>query len=218
MTSIANLRTQLSEEYTRDPNFRVYPQGTIDRMLNKAYRRVQKDMWRSSRQFEQDYTRTTTAWTAEEALPADFVSVVRVIYDNKELRRTTKKEVELYDSDNSNPNYYYIYQNNIVVYPTPDAWYSIQLIYNASLSTITTDQASTLDDDFDDAILLYAAYKFYLGMKDPNAQTFLGDYQDQLNTLRAKYHFQDENVGFTYDRRWTRPVLSAKQMWYGYNH
>ena len=218
MTSIANLRTQLSEEYTRDPSFRIWNQNTVDRALNKAYRRVQKDMWWSARQFEKDYTRTTTAWTAEEALPADFVSVVRVIYNNDEIYRTTKKEVELMDSSDSNPTYYYIYQNNIVLRPTPNGAYSVQMIYDASLSSLASDQDSSLEEDFDDAILLYTAYKLYLWVRDPNAQTYIWDYQDQLNTLRAKYHFQDQNVRFTYDRRGTAPATSAKQMWYWYNH
>ena len=198
MSTLIELRTQLSEDYTRDPNNRVWTSNAVDRALNKWYSRVQKDLWWSTMISQQSTTFDTVSWVWETALPSNFVSVVRVVYNDTILQATTKKDVAIQNSQNTTPYYYYLYQNNIVLYPTPNKVYSIELIYDADLSKLTTSQGSVLPETVDDAICVYAAYKLFQGTRDPNAWSFYQEYQDQMNTVRMQLQYIDQNEVFSY--------------------
>jgi hypothetical protein len=53
----------------------------------------------------------------------------------------------------------------------------------------------------DDAILLFASYKLFLGVRDAgSANLMLQDYLQEINTLRFTMLYEDENTRMTYER------------------
>jgi hypothetical protein len=99
------------------------------------------------------------------------------------------------------PNRYYIYNGKLGLYPVPDAVKVIDLTYYEQEVTISTEQDSQLPDICDDAIVLYAAYKLFLGVRDANSATmFLQDYEREINRLRLALLFDDENMKLDYER------------------
>ena len=150
--------------------------------------------------FGKDTTYSTVIGVWATALPSDFVSVVSVVYDNRPLSET-KKEDTYADRDNAKPESYYLYQNNIVLYPAPDSVYSIQLIYDGDLSKITVDQDSVLPSDMDDAICVYSAYKLFLWAQSQQSTILYQEYQEQMNDLRMKYQYIDQQDTFGNNRR-----------------
>lgn len=196
MTSLTTYRTRLSEDYTRDPNNRIWNLNAVDRAINKWYEKVQEDLQWSIAPSEETATISLTSWVW--SLPSDFVRMSWVLYNDDELARTTKKEIEtLFDDDtNNSPICYYIRQGNLWVYPTNAS--SVTIGYYNDQATITTSQDSLLPESCDDAILLYATYKLFLWVRDKeSAWLFLWDYQTEINKLRLKLWANDDNMVFT---------------------
>ena len=74
------------------------------------------------------------------------------------------------------------------------------MLYRGNLPKITADVDSALPSDYDDAICLYAAYKLFKGVRDNNsANTFLIDYEQEINTLRLRA-FNTDDLEVSYPR------------------
>ena len=110
-----------------------------------------------------------------------------------------KKENATFAS--GSPYWYYLYGDYIGFYPIPNTTGTIDLEYYKSLPTIDADQGSDLPDDYDDAIMVYAAMYLMRGnSKDNMVASYRQQYEDQLNTLRLKYWYDDQNMRMTYER------------------
>lgn len=203
MTSLATLRTRLSEDYTRDPNYRIRNQSAVERAINKWYTRVQKDLWWTEWSNENNATTSTVAGSELYDLPSDFIRMKLIRYNGDDLVETTRKAIKRADetSQSWTPHRYYLYNNKLGLYPVPSAVGTLDLEYYQSETTLSSAQDTQLPSIVDDAILLFAAYKLFLWVRDTgSAQSFYQDYQDEVNTLRMTLLFDDENVEFSYQR------------------
>lgn len=212
MTSLADFRVDLREDYLKDPNAKIRNNSMVDRSLNKWYQQVQKDLTYGERDEMDNQTYSTVAGTQRYSLPDDFQRVRLVRYNGQKCR--PKDLIEL-QKENTNlnatgaPYWYYIYGDNMGFYPIPNTTGAIDLEYFKTLPTLTDSQWSELPTDFDDAIMAYAAMRLMRGNgKREMVTSFREQYEDQLNTLRLKYLYDDQNMQFGYQvanaRSWPR--------------
>lgn len=166
MTTIEDFRTTLREDYLKDPNGKVRNNSMVDRAINKAYSQVQSDLNYGSNENLGTSTYTTTAGDYEYDLPADFarIKLVRYNFDGTNkypLERTTLKRLEATYTTFTQGNPYQYYKNKLVlgVYPIPPSQGTIYLDYYTMLPAITEATDSETPTEFDDTIILYAAYK-----------------------------------------------------------
>lgn len=202
MTSLATLRTELNEDYIRDPNNKVWNTDTKDRALNKWYQQVQKDLQWSEGVNEQYDTRSAVAGSELYDLPDDYIKISLVTYAWDELIRTTRKQTRQLDEtpQSGTPRRYYQYNNKLGLYPVPDWTGTIGLYYYESEATLSSVQDSTLPSLANDAIKLYAAYKLFLWVRDSqSASLFLQDYEKEMNKLRMDLLYDDENMRSWYE-------------------
>ena len=100
----------------------------------------------------------------------------------------------------STPSHYYVQGTVIGLYPTPNVSKTCELIYRKRLTSLS-DDADTIDfnEDFDQAIVNYAAYLAWNGYRGAsgNAQVELQAYERQMDTLKQTYLvFAQENLKF----------------------
>lgn len=206
-TTLASLRTMLNEDYVRDPKDKIWNQATKNRALNKWYIKVQQELnWNADPNEAYD-TRSSVAGSELYDLPDDFVRLSLVRYDWEELTRTTRKTVREFDDNpqSGKPEWYYIYNGKLWLYPVPNSVKTIDLYYLESI-LLSTSNDSELPTYCDDAIVLWAAYKLYIGVRDMNsAQIYAQDFQDEIRRLRSTMLMNDENMSFGYDLYGSRP-------------
>lgn len=206
-TTLASLRTMLNEDYVRDPKDKIWNQSTKNRALNKWYIKVQQELNRNADPNEAYDTRSSVAGSELYNLPDDFVRLSLVRYDGEELTRTTRKTVREFDDNpqSGKPEWYYIYNGKLWLYPVPNSAKTIDLYYLESI-LLSTSNDSELPTYCDDAIVLWAAYKLYIGVRDMNsAQIYAQDFNDEIRRLRSTMLMNDENMSFGYDLYGSRP-------------
>lgn len=149
-----------------------------------------------------DLTFSTVGGTQLYALPDDFQRVRLLRYNGQ---KCFPKDIISLKADDPNmnstgsPYWYYIYGDNIGLYPIPNTTGTMDLEYFKTLPALTTSQDSDLPTDFDDAIMAYAAMRLMRGVgKNDMVASFREQYEDQLNTLRLKYLYDDQNMMFGY--------------------
>lgn len=208
MTSLVDLQVDLRADYLKDPNAKIWNNSMVDRALNKGYQQVQKDLTYWERSEMDDTTFSTVSGTQLYDLPDDFQRVRLVRYNGQ---KCFPKDIISLKAENSSltatgsPYRYYIYGDSIGFYPIPNSSWTIDLEYFKTLPTLTSSQASELPTDFDDAIMAYAAMRLMRGVgKNDMVQSFREQYEDQLNTLRLKYLYDDQNMSFGYQVANTR--------------
>ncbi len=201
MTSLAQLSIDLREDYLKDPKAKIWNNSMVHRALNKGYQQVQKDLTYGERDEMDDTTFSTVSGTERYPLPADFQRVRIVRYNGQPCNPkdliSLKRENQSMNATGL-PYRYYIYGDDIGFYPIPNTSWTIDLEYFKTLPTLTDAQGSDLPTDFD-AIMAYAAMRLMRGNgKTQMVQSFREQYEDQLNTLRLKYLYDDQNMQFGY--------------------
>lgn len=185
-TSLADLRAQLIDEISVDPNQRINNPTLLNRNLNRALVKLQRDVDYDFPENLQETTILISGGTTEYDLPSDFKimgepPVVLRSGQNDPLIPTTKEEVNAHQANNdpSTPQAFYITATKIGFYPTPDASDTITLFYRKKLPDMTDVVASPLNEDFDEALVMYAAYltmRRFRGFED-KARDFLSFYE-----------------------------------------
>lgn len=194
-------------EYIRiDPNGKIWSDAVIDAYINRAYTQIQKDWQYKRRENIEDIIFNTVAWTQEYSLPTDYIALNLVRYNNQYLTETNKITLKMENQNNPmvswTPYQYYLYGNNIGLYPIPNSTGTIDLEYLKKLPKITTSEDSQFPEEFDDAICAYAKYIAFMGNNKPEAMASLWDYQQLMDTLRSSYIYQDTfGTRLTYQRR-----------------
>lgn len=188
MTAYSTLKTRIATEMVRDDiGDGEELEGTLDTHFEQACEYyADEKFWFNSL----IATTTTSNGTINVALPAAFRRIDRVTipaYD-LELVPTVIDDFEDY-STNALPSHWTWYNDNIRLYPTPDATYTLRLYGIA--------QIDAPSDDADENIwtteaqhLIVAHTKMTLArdvFRDPEgAQMFLGAALDQLRKLRRE--------------------------------
>lgn len=195
-TTLAQLVTRLSEDYLRDTNHRIRPEDVKKRAINKAYKNVMKEFNFAIDTLEATATGSTVSWTATITQPTGFVSLESILIEDDRLERRDRTYVAEHPTSNTRPNAYYITDDDIVLYPTPDGAYSYTILYNKLATALSSDSDTVWMDDvsLDDAILLYAWYKLLLPLDANKAMALRNDYNDVVNWLRYQFQYDTEDL------------------------
>ena len=197
-TTLSDLVSKLRGYMKMDPNDAIWSTSAKQDAINVAYQQVQRDGNFKWPENEATVTFNTVGGTQEYAFPtyiADFAKLDMVQFTDTtgELYPYTKS-VALRNalSGTGRPSNYYLYNKKLGFYPTPDTSYPVRVLYRKRLPTLTDSVDSEFDEDFDDAIVMYAAYKTWATTKNsPKASQALNDYSMALNRLKMSYLFQD---------------------------
>ena len=155
----------------RDPNFRVRPSDYMDTALNNAQQGIATRLWTNADDIE--YTVSTVSGTQEYSLLSNFGTLQTVTYDGKALIPTTLKELKnTYETfTNWMPTNYYTRPWSIGLYPIPNAVWTLYMLYNSIMPTMTDSIDATLPSYMDRAIICKAASELY-GSTNPDKAQF----------------------------------------------
>ena len=175
MSSLTELRTNTRNQYLKiDPNANVWNDTSLDYYINRGYTKVQQDFQYSMPECQTSTTITTTSGTQEYSKPSDFVKITGLFDNSSELSSITKQDATRAGTGSSKPSQYYIYGDKIGLYPTPDATYTLDLLYNKKLAKLTDSQASEMTEDMEDLVVVWACYLMLLSVeKQQKAQMML---------------------------------------------
>ena len=137
------------------------------------------------------------------SLPSDFIKLNLVRYNDSKLARTDRIDIlaKWWEDNTGTPSKYYVYWNNLWLYPTPTSAVEFDIIYYKRLAELTSGQDSQLPVDFDDAICLYATYIAFNSVnKLDAAKVAFTDYQLNINTLLSSYIYEDMDVSYKTQR------------------
>lgn len=185
MTSITELRQEISTNNLRDPNYKIRPQTIVDSAINTAYIQVQQDTLGMLPNQETTTTISVVAGTASYNLPSDFLKLYKARYEWKALELIRYEEIDNTTYTGS-PEYYYIRANKIWFYPIPDKALSIELIYTKRLSTLSDSQDSEIPARANRLLVLWASIILLKTVnKVQEAQVYEIEYQQILNRAIA---------------------------------
>ena len=205
MSILSALATGLRNYIKADPNDKIWSTAIKQAALNSAYFQIQKDGNFKWPQNEGLGTIATTGGTAEYSLPTDFIRMDLVQWNDVggTISPTTKDSVmRNFPTGQGRPAQYYIWNQKIGFNQTPDISYTANILYRKRLATMTASVDSLFPDDFDDAIVRWAAYVLWSTTKNQQktAQA-LEDYKMLVQSLKNAYLFQDTSMlSFPYQR------------------
>lgn len=217
MTSLSSLKSQLNDEIKIDKNDKLWTKDQKYQFLNQAYFQLQKDLNFKLRENQaQPYSLPIVAGTQEYALPNDFIRALLITWVGRKLEQIDFIALKAQNVGNVQgiPYQYYIYGNNIGFYSIPNSIGPALLYYLKRLPVLTESQDSVLNQDFDLAIVKYAAYLLWATPRGnrQTAQEKATDYEQCINTLRMAYLFQDTaNMKFGIER-WTQLKTSPRSL------
>lgn len=101
----------------------------------ELYRHIwaaQAELARKALVIERTYTTTSVASTAEYSYPTNTIAIKRVTYNGIELKPTTLAKYNLLVQNattvpTGTPTCYYVWEETLVLYPTPDAAYTVKI-------------------------------------------------------------------------------------------
>lgn len=200
MTELIDLRSNARQQYTKiDPNWKIRDDNLVDFYINEAYYKVQRD-WNYDWKVCEQYANLETDGSAMYDLPTTFVRIEDLTINWIEPKRIKRSEIIRSDELTGVPYYYYIHRKQIGFYPVPDGTVNIDMIYREKLPKLTDEQWTELDEDFDWAISLYAAYLMLLSVeKTEKASTILNQYYNYINDL-FWMDINDVDVSFSLTR------------------
>jgi len=206
MSTLATLEDKFNSEVKINKNDRVWNSANKAQLINSATIQLQKDNGFSWRENTADSNSITiVSGTQEYDLPSDFIMSTLVRYGTQPLKKTEKRAIDISQqaSSSGTPSYYYIRGTKIGLHPIPSQGGTLTLDYQKRLPTITSSQDSSFPEDFDDAVIKYAAYLAFSNYrpKYQDADRKLNDYRFALNTLLSAYGLYDmADLNFGYQR------------------
>lgn len=195
MTALTSLRSRISTEFLRDPNYRIRPTTVVDQAINDAQTRMRQRLW--SMVNDKTSTITTVAWTQEYTAPTDLGRSINLTFNGVTLYETTLEELRtLYPEFGSGkPTHYYIRPWLIWLYPIPNVVWTVNIYYTQIPPTITTSQDSTTPAYMDYALLLLASSILYSQVNPDKAQYFMALSEKAFWEAFAMI-LRDENLRF----------------------
>lgn len=184
----------LSADLLRDPSYWVWSRANLTRLLNNSYTQLQSDLkWFLSSDIN-SATISLIAWTQEYSLPANFLTVDQVNYQDLPLNRIEKKDI---DAAGWIPDSYYLFGWSIWFYPKPVESGSAKLFYDSSLSELALDADPILTPSSFDYCILYmaASSAFKQVMKLDQSAMYEQEYYKELNKGKVLV-VQDLNIDY----------------------
>ena len=158
-----------------------------------------------------DTSITTVSGTQEYAIPATIMRIQRLTWSTVKMKAIDLTQLDsifypIYGGITSqgNPFYYYIYANNIGLYPVPASAATVQ-IYGMKRPTAvsSTQQNFTIPDELIPYLDDYALYRCYLKDQDGKAQSHLGIWNSNKQAAKAAWS----------DDRFFDQYLTPKDNW-----
>lgn len=206
MATQSNLIIYISSDYLRDRNNKRRSTDSIIRAINVAQYDIQKDLWTLLNNQDNTYTISTVIAQWSYSLPTDFISLSQIRYQWQPLVKSTKKEINSMFSTISSwtPYYYYLFDNQLSVYPVPDKVGVLDMIYYWSYPIIDSTNGSWTPTDLETALMMRASsILFKQVMMIDSANLRDQEYEKQLMKARA-WLLQDENLVFDNTNMWSR--------------
>ena len=201
----ADLRDIAREEITVDPSGGIWGDTKLNRYINQAHRKLQKDLGLGFPANEDDPFEISTDGSLEYALPSDLGTINVVKIGNQVLDATTKEELLLHSELDSggNPGRYYIYGSNIGFDLKPNGS-TVKMYYNRIIADFTNDTTVSTLPDTDEVKQAIATYVKYLAWKKQKGQRATAleakeGYEDALKEIREEY-WNFEKRSFNLDR------------------
>jgi len=197
-STLATLVSKFNTEMRTNPNQGVWSQEISEQLINSAYKHVQAD---GTYQWEECSEDTTLSPAQEITLPTDFVRLELVKAGDTVLATSNKVDMVAANTvftDVGKPSAYYTRGGVIGFDKTPNI--SIEIYYRKKLADLSSTQDSELPEQFDDAIVKYAAYLGWSQIRrnDEEAAIKLNSYEIVSQELFSN---QDELINnFTYER------------------
>lgn len=201
MSTIDELRARSRQQYTKiDPNGKIRDNNILDFFVNEGYSKVQSDGNYDFQECEDTYT-FTISWAGEYNLPTGFVRLTDIKANWVVLQDISKQDTIGRDALSATPNYYYLFKKQIGFYPYPTGSDTVYMVYKKKLPKLTATQDSELDEDYDEAISLYACYLMCLSVeKVQKAQIVLAQYKSKIADLFGMWINNDETITFGLQR------------------
>lgn len=174
----SEMYTELEEYFGSHPRLTASSSAKSKEFINRFYFQLA----RSYRFFELDKTDTskvTVANTVSVAIPTGAREIISV-RDTTNKNKLIRRDIDWYESQDQAttsaavPEYWLRYGNIILLWPTPDAAYNLQIRYLALPTALSADDDEPVyPEDWHEVIVLLAASRagFWLGM-DTKAMNF----------------------------------------------
>jgi len=168
-TTLQALISEVRDEIKIDPTGTIASNSLIEQNLNKALRKIQEDVSYDLAENAEYFVMTTQASVREYNLPEDFKrmaepSSVKFGSSTPVYSSDYTTLLGLYDMNDQSaiPTHYYIRKINadwkIGFYPTPQANETATIPYLRRLPEMSHAQDNPLPSEYDEVIVLYAAY------------------------------------------------------------
>lgn len=214
MSTLAQLRAQVTDEIQNDPSLRVSSSTLIDKNLNLALLRIQSETQYGLGENLDIFT--TSSGEQEVDLPSDFVRVA----DPNGVKSGTGTPITPIEysqllgmfaltgqnSVSGTPLYYYIRNVDgtwrIGFYPIPQGS-TITVPYNKKLPEMTSSVDSPLSSDFDEPLVLYATYATLRRIKgyEEKADRYFKLYKDAIAFIKSsRLNYNGDALTFTGQR------------------
>ena len=204
-TSLSDLVSLLTDEIQIDPNNSIFSQDNKEKVIQRAYDRIQEGANYSLPENIKVYTLSTSS--QENNLPSDFVHIANPL-GIKIDESTPLKSVDYVEligtrdlNDSGEPYLYYVRYdttndvNVIGFYPTPTSAKTITIPYCRALPTLSSSQSSILPNEYNEAIVNYAAYLLFRKIQgyESQAKNYFEAYQDKIKSIKGNRQIIDIN-------------------------
>lgn len=187
MSTYLELQDEVLSHQFSDTKYRDY----IKQWLNEAqeYIALQTDL----RGEEDTQPITTVAGTATVALDSDFARHIslRNTLDRNFLRRVSTKEIDDLPSSSAKPSVFTVVNSNLVLYPTPDAAYPLELrYYRLPVDMAVNGDTPDIPATYHHLLVRYALIRCYQRENDYEAANYhSGEFQQGLMKMRTEVQY-----------------------------
>lgn len=135
MSTIATLRSIVTD-ITRDFNYRIRSQATVDRAINTSYTTIQQDLPNLTNSTTTDIL-SVVAGTQEYTLTATTMNIMNVNLNDIPLTNILIETAQQHPTATWTPTSYYVTNWSIGLFPTPIASWTLDILYNEVYPTVT---------------------------------------------------------------------------------
>lgn len=167
MAQLSAIRTEVLETAGLSSSDPRVPSATLNRIINRALRRIGSEMdwpWLQSSE-----TITTSSGTQAYNLAADHSKSIAFTLTSrsKDLPFIPRREAARYGEDTGEPIAYFIEEDQVHFIPVPDGVYTIEHVYYAYEATLTNDtDVPELPDRYIDLLVAHAIMLIGIKIRD----------------------------------------------------
>lgn len=197
MTSLIELRDEVNLEIQTNPGYKISSSTLIDKNINRALKRIQRDFNNQMPFQKSTYTFQTSGDVKAYALPNDFAQLTSPVFvqvgdymASPTVEEVVEPQYINLSASGLSTSFYTKYDNGwqIVFAPQPTGNKTVKLNYQKTLPTITEQVNSPLPEYFDELIVMYAVYLTMRRIRggEGKAADYYNEYIDLLPGVRQQ--------------------------------